>query len=441
MASYPASPSPPGESRRIREEIERFLSEDRLQPKLDKLKAGDDEARQRLIDEHRPAAWLADAVRRVGQIQLVSHAVKFTHPSADGSSLASRGNPAAPPLELGTHTLGDDWAPDVVGNAAALDVYKFLRLKVDGRTLLERAEAGDPALAAALSDDPAQAGEWLSAFAGLGRSRGRPASHKLARQIYWPVGEGQYHLLAPLFSSSLAHAAYRRINDDLFSDGAKAAREARRAGKHSERGFRDYPRLAIQSFGGSKPQNISQLNSERRGENYLLPSLPPVWKSAEVKPPLGCDTVFMARRQFGARPEVRRLAEVLRDFLVSVRNATSNVRIRATREQLVADLVDQVLQMAAELRTLEPGWSVGEGCRLNLDEQCWLDPLHHRYDEASQAHYLGGAWKDEVCRRFAAWLNGRLQTDKTGFGDDEALEWRRVLDRELNLLKEDLGDE
>ena len=87
MDDSPQSPSPPGsESERIKAEITRFLREERLQPKLDKLKEGDDEARQKLIAEHQPAVWIADAARRVGQIQQVSHAIKFTHPSADGSS-------------------------------------------------------------------------------------------------------------------------------------------------------------------------------------------------------------------------------------------------------------------------------------------------------------------------------------------------------------------
>ena len=95
MEDIPQSLSPPGESQRIKAEIARFLREDRLQPKLDKLKDGDDEARQKLILDHQPAVWIADAVRRVGQIQQVTHAIKFTHPSADGASLSSPGNPDA----------------------------------------------------------------------------------------------------------------------------------------------------------------------------------------------------------------------------------------------------------------------------------------------------------------------------------------------------------
>lgn len=440
MDDTPQSPSPPGESQRLKAAIARFLREDRLQPKLDKLKDDDDEARQKLIAEHQPASWIADAARRVGQIQQVTHAIKFTHPSADGSSLSSAGNPAAGASVVGSHVLGGAAAADVVGNAAALDVYKFLRLSVDGRSLLDRAIGRDPALAEALSEDPDQAAEWMAAFAGLPEPKGRPASHKLAKQIYWPLGDGRYHLLAPLLSSPLAHAVHRRIGEDRFSDDAKAAREARRAGKAHPGGYRDYPNLVIQSFGGSKPQNISQLNSERRGENFLLASVPPIWQSPAIRPPLKTETVFS--RYFERRREVRRLSEALRDYLRRVADARNNIRIRETRADLVTDLCGEVLHMAAELRTyLTPGWTAGPECQLNLAEQCWLDPARSQLDDTFATQLRRGDWKDEVCLRFGNWLNARLQTDQTHFGEAESQAWQTALGGELKLLREELDDE
>lgn len=437
----PVAATPPSDaSGRIRSEIGRFLSEERLQPKLDKLKPDEHEARQALIEAHRPAAWIADAAKRVGQIQQVTHAIKFTHPSAGGSSLSSAGNPAADPLEVGSHSLGGEPVADVVGNAAALDVYKFLRLSVDGRSLLERAMARDPALLRALSDDDAVAAEWAEAFASLPQPKGALASHKLAKQVYWPLAEGGYHLLSPLLSSPLAHALHTQITADRFSDEAKAARDARRNGKAHAGGVRDYPDLAIQSFGGSKPQNISQLNSERRGENLLLAALPPQWESPALRPPLKTDSVFL--RYYPYRREVRRLKGVLKDYLRSVADRRSNVHMRYTRAALVAELVDEVLNMAAELhRGLEPGWTAQADCTLRLAEQRWLDPQRMYDDEAFAARLPGDDWRDEVCKGFANWLNSALQTDKTAFGEVEAREWEKTLKHELKLLREELSDD
>lgn len=437
--------SAPDDVARIRGIIDKFL-QNRLRTKLDKLsksaRQGDDEdTRKRLIAEHRPAVWIADAARRVAQIQQVSHALKFTHPSADGSSLSSSGNHAASSLEVGSHTLTDELPADVVGNAAALDVYGFLRLVIDGRTLLDRAIAGDSALAKALSDDDAQAAQWMASFAALSEPKGLPASHTLAKQMYWPTGDGSYHMLAPLFATSLANVVHKRISDDRFSEEAKEAREARRAGVNHRNGYRDYPNLAIQSFGGSKPQNISQLNSERRGENYLLASLPPVWKSAAIRLPLNTNTVFTADRYLADRPEVRRIIKALRDFLRRVADASNNVRIRNTRRQLVADLCDQTLLFAAELREQEPGWSAQADCHLNLAEQCWLDSARAFIDDDFALQFRSGAWKDDVCLRFGNWLNAHMQTDRASFGAAEALEWKGMLEQELAMLREGFTDE
>jgi len=432
--------SPEDAVARIRSTITAFLQE-RLQPKLDKLKEGDAEARQKLIDEHQSAVWIADAAQEAHRLQQVTHPIKFTHPQARGAtSLRYQGNPAVHPVELGTHSLEGELLFDIaIEDAKYLPIYKFLCLSVGGQSLLERAIARDPAFADALSEDPAQAAEWMAAFAALPDPKGKPASHKLAKQLYWPVGNGTYHLLAPLLSSSLAHAVHQRIAEDRFSEAAKAAREAAHAGKAHPQGYRDYPYLAIQSFGGSKPQNVSQLNSERRGQNYLLASLPPVWRSAAIHPPLKAETVFA--RYFQQRGEVRRLVKGLREFLYRVADAKSNERIRATRHQMVAELCDQALLMTAELRELEPGWSAGAECRLNRAEQCWLDPDRRLTDEEFATDYRRGDWKDDVCLNFANWLNGHLKTDKTLFGGPEALEWKGMLEQELKMLREELGDE
>jgi CRISPR-associated protein Csy1 len=162
------SNSPPGADS-IKQVILSFLQE-RLLPKLEKLKPEEDEQRQALLQDYLPANWIPDAARRVGQIQQVTHALKFTHPDARGSSLSVAGNPAVGEEIVGTHTVAQSLAPDVVGNAAALDVYKFLRLSVGGKTILDLAATADPALAAAFSDDADLAKAWMAAFAD--RSQG-----------------------------------------------------------------------------------------------------------------------------------------------------------------------------------------------------------------------------------------------------------------------------
>ena len=421
------------ETDKIRDVIYNFLQE-RLQPKLDKLKDGEDEKRQQLIDAHKPETWISDAARRVSQIQQVTHALKYTHPDAKGTNLSSKGNPNAGELLIGSHTNPESCPPDVVGNAAALDVYKFLRLVIDGKTLLQLASEQNPALQAAFSDDKEQAKTWMASFAGINESVSKPKSHKLAKQLYWPVKDGDYHLLAPLFPTSMVHPIWSTIREDRFSEEAKAARQARRNKESHPHGYREYPNMVVQKFGGTKPQNISQLNSERYGENYLLPSLPPNWESKKKVIPLGIESVFDG--WFGRRPRVRELLRILRDYLYRVQDA-NNVRIRNKRAELVGYIVDEMLLFAAELRDLEENWSQQKDCKLNKDEQCWLNPYRANSDPDFSSIYTWGDWKEAVCKRFANWLNARLMDPKNPlpFGEDSARQWHTDLDKELRMFR------
>ena len=360
------------------------------------------EKRQKLLDAHQPEVWIADAARRVTQIQLVTHALKFTHPDAKGTSISSYGNAHVSHLVLGTHSLADQGIPDVVGNAAALDVNKFLRMQVDGKTLLQRASEGDDALLAAFSPDRDQAKEWVSAFAGITEDKlGGPASHKLAKQVYWPLPDGGYHLLAPLFPTSLVHEIWGRIREDRFSEMVKEARQAHRTHTRHSHGYCEYPGLTVQKFGGTKPQNISQLNSERNGENYLLPSCPPTWRSETIRLPLGVSSIFAG--WLGRRKEVRDQLRTLRGFLVSVQQV-NNMNIRQKRAELVGYICDELLNLAAEIQNQPSGWSRQAECRLNRSEQCWLDPGRAEEDAAFASIYERGEWCDEITRSFGNWL-------------------------------------
>lgn len=401
----------------------------RLDDKLDQVKGDDEDAHSKRSELHQqfvPATWLQDAARRVGQVQAVTHSLKPVHPDAKGTNLFCQPQRLHALRVVGSHCLGDDFAGDVVGNAAALDVYKFLKRKHHADSLLTLVLARDVDLALALSDDVVLSEVWMNAFAGLTEPRGRVASHTLAKQLYWLIGndphdETSFHLLAPLFASSLAHNIYQTIQDDRFSEEAKVARQARRDGIFSDRPVREYPQAAVQKLGGTKPQNISQLNSERRGDNFLLASLPPIWQSSDLKPLLGIDSMF---QRYARRPEVKKLVKVLLAFLKS--NPASNLDTREHRGELANGLIDEFLQFSAELRSLQAGWSQMPECRLGSAEKFWLDP-----DGVAQACATSGLplptdTAEHVSKAFSNWINEQLR-DPLPMGDSEFLHWRKLM--------------
>ena len=412
----------------LRALITEFLTK-RRDEKLEKL-TPEDPKRVELLQQFIPANWLGDAARRAGQIQAVTHSLKPVHPDAKGTNLYSPPNGLSAIELVGTHCLGDNFAGDVVGNAAALDVYKFLKLSLLGRSFLELACEANVDLAAVLNDDPAKASDWLIAFASLTDSRGHLTSHTLAKQLYWATGDdphdnASYHLLSPLYASSLAHRVFEALQDDRFSEAAKAAREARKANTFDERPVREYPQLAIQQLGGTKPQNISQLNSERRGNNSLLASLPPVWRSSDLKPLLNTESMFSS---FSRRPEVRASLKALLAFLKA--DPKRNQETRNTRAAMVNELIDAFLQFTAELHILEPGWSQTPQCHLSDAECRWLDPEGVAQTDTELQRPAPTDVAERISAAFANWLNGRLR-DPLPLGDSEFLEWRNAMQAQI----------
>lgn len=400
-------------TQRFREAIHGFIEARREA----KLKDGPPDPAQ--ASKYEYEAWVADAAKRVGQIQSVTHVLKATHPDAKGTSLHIRPSGLEPRTEAGSHALGDDYAEDIVGNAAALDVYKLLKLDVDGRRLLDWLQDEDGDLLAALSPDPVIAADRAAAFRGLVRPQVELASHANAKQLYWCTGsdatiDDDYHLLQPLFPSSLMHAVDAEI------------RHAR---------FGDYRELGMRKVGGTKPQNISQLNIERGGINYLLASLPPRWKQ---DPP----------RQFlhvsSAIPRIR-FAEGMRELLDAyVAHIKSYEQRRMEEDDRRRSLETQLGVMLAvygvtTAQLFEPGWTRAPECELELCERLWLDPgraelpprdvyadpAGHADDLEFEQEFKRQDWPDQIAERFAEWVNGWLRKQNLPVGDVELRHFAR----------------
>ena len=417
-------------SHRLKVLISEFI-ENRLKEKINDLKEKSPdffEKKTTLSTKYQFSTWLEDAAKRVEQIQAVTHTLKAVHPDAKGSSCHVPPDGMKSLMVVGSHCLGAQYELDVVGTAAALDVYKFLRLEIDGRSLLQLASEADSDFAEALSSDAKQAQAWMQSFSNLLQSRGELKSHTLAKQLFWPVNfdsandDTNFHLLEPLYASSLAHELYARTQEHRFGEASKAAREAKKTGQHSDLPIYVYSELAIQQFGGTKPQNISQLNSQRRGNNLLFASLPPQWLAVTNKPLLNTDSMFWRYKQ---RREVRGNVQKLVKFLQS--DPPSTLETRQIRERYVNNLLEEFLFFTMELQELPQGWTALAACKLKSQHAYWLDP-----QGALQADEVSGTQPptnvlDQVADDFGLWLNSSLMHGNSGglpVGDSEHKAWR-----------------
>ena len=386
--------------------------------------------RQELLQQYEPRTWLTSAAQRAGQINLVTHAAKYTHGYTKSSSFYS----VMPDSEgyLTTATL-DNAAVDAVGNAAALDVARLLQTEVEGDSLLACLQRGDTTALAELAEDESQLAAWVEGFSQALTIR-EPASHKLAKQIYFPVGEG-YHLLNPLFSSSLAQALHQRMIALRFSEESKAIRKARRENRWHAKPLVWFPHSAVMKFGGTKPQNISALNSSRGGRAWLLSCASPQWER-QHKPPLGSKSLF-STSIFDRNTRATRMRLI--DLLNNASN-DNNHRIRKARDRYIDEIIDILFSLAAEIQQTWQGWTRHEECQMKCHQQLWLDPFRAYDDDAFRQERENSAWQEAVAEDFALWLNSHLRRAGLSVGKTEKGEWqsRPLFRRRLHDMEQAL---
>ena len=370
--------------------------------------------RRELEIKYEPEVWLTTAAKKASQISMVTHAAKFTHGDSKSSSIYSEATAQDGYLSSSALKVLE---PDAVTNAAALDVAKLLQTTVEGDSLLACLKRGDRSPFAAFTDDTAQLDEWIRGFS-CALTTGDPASHKLAKQNYFPVGEG-YHLLSPLFSTSLVHTLYQKMTALRFGDEVKAIWKARREKTWHPQPLVLFPAAAEMHFGGTNTQNISYLNTVRGGRVWLLSSQPPQWKRAE-KPPVNLLSIFTPGGQFDRR--ANDTIQLLVSLLVRTGNY-SNHRIRESRDEYIDSLIDMLFVVESELQREEwQNWTLA--CpELKAHQQLWLDPWRTKTDEAFRHERDKDEWQVKVAEDFALWLNARLRKALPDVGAVEKREW------------------
>ena len=386
--------------------------------------------RFKLEENLQPVNWLTDAAKRAKQISFVTHALKFTHTDAKGSSIYNTsyyGDHIWNNSYLSTAVLSTVQT-DVVGNAAVLDVGKLLQIEHEGESLIAYILRGDTSPLQPFATSEAQLSEWMLGFLQVLRPK-MLSSHTLAKQIYFPINDNEYHLLGPLFASSLAQTVYQRIHHNRYGESAKEARKAKRENKYSTDIISYYPHLVLQTFGGTKPQNVSQLNSVRGGKVYLFNCAPPIW-DAKVKTP---------KKDFISKyyaPLVKTEIKNLKNFLLGMRHKNKNMSNREQRFDHVEELIDNLLFHAAHIQNLPSGWS--KDANLPEAQQLWLDPGRAKFDEDFKKNFQKKEWIDEIAKEFAHWLNKKLQHKFLILGGPEYTTWRKQLLERLIDLKEQL---
>lgn len=365
--------------------------------------------------------WLPNAARRASQLSMVSHPGKFSHPSAKTTSFIARADTVADGfLRTGNVNVRND----VFGNAAALDVYKFLNICLnDGLTILEHLEQSTDTIQNELSIKAQSYNEIRDQFLlikGAGESR---ISSDLVKQVYFPV-TNEYHLLSVLLASGLMFGLREKIQNMKFSDDAKVARECKRK-NDLHNGFDDIYNLTMIGYGGTKPQNISVLNSESGGKAYLLPCFPPELNRYHQHLP-----VFSF---FSQSIWPKKYADSFRSLHKLLDADVNNMHIRQGRDNIIQFVVDEILEEVWLIRAAPAGWSANERyAKLPHYQKVMLDESMN--EERAENEKSIDEFIHEMARWFINAYKKILGNEALPFHDDELRHVQKIMNNSRDNL-------
>ena len=412
------------------ESIQNFLNERKELWLKDRLKKAENdsvisELQGQADDKFSLKEWLPDAAKRVTQLSMVSHPSKFSHPSAKTSSVIAQ----AKQINDGYLRSGNVSYPlDVFGNAAAMDVFKFLSLPLTEKlTVLDGFERQEESLKTLLVGADLDFETLGTEFLKIKATDTSVKTDHLVKQVYFPIEQAEYHLLSVLTPSGLITRLKQSIDTIRFSEETKQAKELRRKNEHHEIGYADIFDLTITAYGGTQPQNVSVLNSQNAGRAYLLSSCPPVLEKRAIRLP---KTDFFAQCLY--RKNYQESFIQLHKFMQLDLN---NDDIRTAIRNIIQFVIDQILVLASKTREYSvEGWSNQDYyASLPKLQRIWLDKIYQtERDEDSD-------WRDELSREIARWIlrsYEKVISDAYKLGTGEILDVKQRVEKSLQQAKE-----
>ena len=377
------------------ESIHTFLNERKELWLKDRVKKAENdveraELQQQADDRFSLKEWLPDAAKRVSQLSMVSHPSKFSHPSAKTSSVIAQVKSA----QDGYLRSGNVHYPlDVFGNAAAMDVYKFLSLNLaEDYTVLTGFEHDHEDLKSLIEKSSLNFASLKQAFLVIKNDDASSKTDHLVKQVYFPIADTEYHLLSILTPSGLIARLKLAIDQLRFSEATKEAKEKRKKNEHDAIGYADIFDLTVTAYGGTQPQNVSVLNSQNAGRAYLLSSCPPILEKRTVRLP---SIDFFAQCLY--RKNYQDSFLQLHKFMQLDLN---NIDIRTAIRNLIQFVIDQVLLKGFKIRDYYPeGWSQQEYyASLPKLQRVWLDSMYIEQRENDSE------WRNELSEDIARWI-------------------------------------
>ncbi|TMM47632.1 type I-F CRISPR-associated protein Csy1 [Colwellia ponticola] len=372
--------------------------------------------------------WLPNAAKRAGQISMSTHPCTFSHPSARknkngyvSSVLSNIEHTADGFLKTGNVNA----ATDALGNAAALDVYKFLTLNMqDGNTLLTHIEL-DTELAKSLLTIKSESYENLKkGFLAMVESASESITSSKIKQVYFPVDD-DYHQLSLLTNSGMVYELRSRLDKLRFSENVKILRDKKRKNEFSEQGYGEIYGLTTIGYGGTKPQNISVLNNQNGGKAHLLSSLPPSIEKRNIHFPKS-DFFIESFKQY----EYADIFKALHKLFQADHN---NINIREARDRYLQQIIDLIIEKMWAVRAVSQTQFHQDSSNLSSHQRAWLR------SELTEQRENDTQWLDTLTQEISRWFSRRyekvLGKQAVKLGEAERLLFANSVEQNKEFLK------
>lgn len=389
-------------------------------------------------EKYRFDVWIPNAALVLAkQLYFGTHISRGIHSSSKGDNVNFQSVPTLPPELVGSQLI-PKLELDANGNAAALPLAAFFNIIIDaekGTTLKELLLTDDPRLEGCFADDPKLSNQYKVCFQNaLKGDLTKPSSDERNKQILWvnhpDPQEDNYTCLVPLYPSSLTNHFYYKINQLRYSNTNKQALSNRYKKDTEQSPYTTLQSIGVTVLGGTKPQNVSQLTSNQGGRNYLLPSLPPIFKSREqIRLTEKQKTIFNRRLAYVCSDGLNMLYEVVR--------AEKNIYPERDKRKFALELIAQTVLMQAERiqKTHPAGWT--KDYLLNEYQKYWLDPNRAELDgeEIFRQQAEQDNWSAKIIHQFASWVNECLKREfksiQEDFAKPEYNQWRRDMEKAI----------
>ncbi len=372
--------------------------------------------------------WLPNAAKRAGQISMSTHPCTFSHPSARknkngyvSSVLAEIDRIDDGYLKTGNVTV----ATDALGNAAALDVYKFLTLVMqDGDNLLTHIQQETELAQSLLTIKSANYQDLRSGFLAMVEGATENITSSKIKQVYFPVDD-DYHQLSLLTNSGMVYQLRSRLDKLRFSEEVKALRDKKRKNEFSEQGYSEIYGLATIGYGGTKPQNISVLNNQNGGKAHLLSSLPPSIEKRNVHFPKS-DFFIESFKKYEYADNFKALHKLFQtDY--------NNIKLRAAIDRNLQQIIDLLIEKMWAVRAVSQTQYHAQTPSLSSIQRTWL------HDDFADEREKSAQWLNSLITEISAWLTRSYEKvlDKKAIklGEAERSYFAEVIERNKEFLK------